>query len=69
MVRFGAGLQDLQQLGPDLGIRQIRSPFFGHDNNISGRQHLFVAPEKLPEQALYAVALKGLAHLASGHQP
>jgi hypothetical protein len=69
MVCFGAGRQDLQELGPDLCICQIRSPFFGHDNNIPGRQHLLVASKKLPEQALYAVALKGLAHLASGHQP
>jgi hypothetical protein len=68
VFRFGAGQQHFRQLGPDLIIRQIRSPFFSHDDNIPGRQHLFVATEKLPEQALYAVALKGLAHLAPGHQ-
>jgi hypothetical protein len=68
VFRFGAGQQDFRQLGPDLGIGQIRSPFFGHDDNIPRRQHLFVASEKLPEKALNAIALKGIAHLAPRHQ-
>jgi hypothetical protein len=64
----GAGQQDFGQLGLHLGIGQIRSPFLGHDDNIPGRQHLFMASKKLPKQAFYAVALKGLAYLAPRHQ-
>jgi hypothetical protein len=63
-----AGQQDFGQLGLHLGIGQIRSPFLGHDDNIPRRQGFFVAPEKLPQQAFYAVALKGLAYLAPRHQ-
>jgi hypothetical protein len=68
MISLGAGNEDFRQLGLHLGISQIRSPFFGHDNNIPRRQDLFVASEKLPEKAFYAVTLKGLAYLAPGHQ-
>jgi hypothetical protein len=68
VILAGVGKQDSGQLGPHLGISQIRSPFLGHDDNIPRRQALFVAPEKLPEEALYTVALKGLTHLAPRHQ-
>ena len=68
VVLAGVGKQDFGQLGPHLGISQIRSPFLGHDDNIPRRQALFVAPEKLPDKAPYAVALKGFTHLASRHQ-
>jgi hypothetical protein len=69
VVSFGAGEQDPSQLGLHLGIGQIRSPFFGHDDNIPRGQDLFVAPEKLPQEALYPVAATGFAHLAPRHQP
>jgi hypothetical protein len=68
VVSSRAGKQDFGQLGLHLVIRQIRSPFFGHNNDIPRRQNLFVASEKLSKEALYAVALKGLAHLAPRHQ-
>ncbi len=69
LVSLGAGEQDSRQLGLHLGIRQIRRPFFGHDDNVLRRQKLLVAPEKLPEEALHPVAAVGFTHLAPRHQP
>jgi len=68
-IRVGAGEQDSGQLGLHLGIGQIRSPFFGHDDNVPGRHQPLVASEKLPEEALHPVAPTGFAYLASRHQP
>jgi|WetSurMetagenome_2_1015567.scaffolds.fasta_scaffold794104_1 hypothetical protein len=69
VIRWGAGHEKPGQLGLHLGVGQIGSPFFGHDDNVHRRQESFVAPEKLPEQALHPVAPMGLAHLAPRHQP
>lgn len=35
VVSVGAGEQDSGQLGLNLSIGQIRSPFFGHDDYVS----------------------------------
>jgi hypothetical protein len=68
-VNLPAPDQDLEQLGFHLVIGQIGRPLFGHNDDISRRQAVFVAAKKLPEEALHPVAPGGLAHLASGHQP
>jgi len=69
VISSGAGEQDFCQLGLHLGVGQIRSPFFGHDDNIARRQNLFVATEKLPQKALHPVAATGFPHLATRYQP
>ena len=68
-ITVGAGEQDSSQLGLHLGIGQIRSPFFCHDDNVPGRQKLLVTAEKLPQETFHPVALAGLPHLAARHQP
>lgn len=68
-VNLPAPGQDFEQLDFHLVIGQVRSPFLGHDDDISRRQAVFVAAKKLPEEALHPVAPGGFAHLASGHQP
>lgn len=68
-VNLSALDQDLQQFGFHLVIAQIRSPFLGHDDDISRRQVVFVAPKKLPEEAFHPVAPGGFAHLPPRYQP
>lgn len=69
LVRIGAGEQDSCQLGLHLGVGQIRSPFFCHDDDVPRGQEPFVESEKFPEQAFYPVAPEGFPHLAPRHQP
>jgi len=67
-VNRGAGRQNPEQFGLHLGIGQKGSPFFGHDDDIHGWQQLLVTPEKFPQQALDAVALRRRTHLAADRQ-
>ena len=69
VVSRGAGEQDSGQLGLHLGISQIRSPFFGHNDNVPRWQDLLVASKKLSQEALDPVAPEGFAHLATRYQP
>ena len=69
VLSLGAGQQDFRQFVLHLGIGQIRSPFFGHDDDVPRRQELFVAPEKFSQEALHPVAATGFAHLAPRDQP
>jgi hypothetical protein len=61
--------QQPAQLLFDLVICQSRRPFLGHDHQVKGRQSGLVAPKKLPEQALDAVALDRFSQAPGNHQP
>lgn len=69
VINRGAGEQDFGQLGLHLGIGQTGSPLFGHNNDVRWRQKSLVAPKKLPQEALDAVATYRLARFAASHQP
>jgi len=65
----GARQQDLGQLRNHLVIGQPRSPLFCHNDYLNVRQPVFMAAEKLPQQALHPIAPGGLAYFAPHHQP
>jgi hypothetical protein len=53
----GTGQQKPAQFLFDLMVHQLRSPFFGHDDQVDDRQLRTMAAKKFPEQALYPVPL------------
>ena len=60
--------QDAGKLLIHLIIGQLRRPLFGHDDNVTPRQRIFMASEKFPHQALHPVAPDGLAQTLGDHQ-